>query len=335
MSAAAPAAPAAPAAAPVKKEEKKAPKRKMNPAETWILGGLSAGVSKTAAAPIERVKLLIQTQSKLLKAGLIDRPYDGIGDCFKRTIATEGFGALWRGNLANVLRYFPTQAFNLTFNAFFKTMFPWKKDKDGFAMWFLGYLLSGGLAGAASLTIVYHLDFARTLLANDLKGKGGGERKYKGLVDVYVKTFQSEGPLGLYKGYVTSVQGIIMYRGFYFGLYDVGKELAPWNPKDPKNFLLNFGLAYGCTVTAGVFSYPWDTIRRLMMMEKYSSSLACWQKVIRENGFKSLFNGAGANILRGAAGAGVLSGMDLLQGFYLDWKYGPAAPGEKRGGGGE
>ncbi len=75
----------------------------------FLMGGVSAAVSKTAAAPIERVKLLIQNQDEMLKSGRLAQPYKGIGECFSRTIKDEGVVALWRGNLANVIRYFPTQ----------------------------------------------------------------------------------------------------------------------------------------------------------------------------------------------------------------------------------
>lgn len=74
-----------------------------------MMGGVSAAVSKTAAAPIERIKLLIQNQDEMIKQGRLAEPYKGISDCFSRTIKDEGFGALWRGNVANVIRYFPTQ----------------------------------------------------------------------------------------------------------------------------------------------------------------------------------------------------------------------------------
>ena len=86
-----------------------APAEKGNFIVDFLMGGVSAAVSKTAAAPIERVKLLIQNQDEMIKAGRLSEPYKGIGDCFKRTIADEGFGSLWRGNTANVIRYFPTQ----------------------------------------------------------------------------------------------------------------------------------------------------------------------------------------------------------------------------------
>lgn len=75
----------------------------------FLMGGVSAAVSKTAAAPIERVKLLIQNQDEMLKTGRLSEPYKGITDCFARTIKDEGVISLWRGNTANVIRYFPTQ----------------------------------------------------------------------------------------------------------------------------------------------------------------------------------------------------------------------------------
>ena len=133
------------------------------------MGGVSAAVSKTAAAPIERVKLLIQnqvlssaspfvsmnlqllgayrfSQDEMLKTGRLDRKYDGIVECFRRTAANEGVVSLWRGNTANVIRYFPTQALNFAFRDTYKSMFAYKKDRDGYAKWMMGNLASGGVS---------------------------------------------------------------------------------------------------------------------------------------------------------------------------------------------
>ena len=116
------------------------------------MGGVSAAVSKTAAAPIERVKLLIQNQDEMIKQGRLSEPYKGIGDCFKRTTADEGIGALWRGNMSNVIRYFPTQALNFAFKDKFKRMFGFDKNKDGYWPWFAGACAGarGGARGAGS-----------------------------------------------------------------------------------------------------------------------------------------------------------------------------------------
>jgi len=298
----------------------------------FLMGGVSAAVSKTAAAPIERVKLLIQNQDEMIKSGRLSQPYKGIGDCFGRVIKEEGFAALWRGNLANVLRYFPTQALNFAFKDSFKRMFGFNKDKDGYWKWFGGNLASGGLAGAASLTLVYSLDYARTRLANDNKAakKGGGERQFNGLVDVYRKTLATDGVAGLYRGFNISCVGIIVYRGLYFGMYDSFKPLLPGNLKD--SFLASFFLGWGITIGAGLASYPIDTIRRRMMMTsgeavKYKSSLHAFQEIMAKEGTSSLFKGAGANILRAIAGAGVLAGYDQLQLIFLGKTYGSGGGG--------
>jgi len=266
---------------------------------------------------------LVQNQDEMMKQGRLDKPYGGVADCFKRTVASEGFAALWRGNMANVIRYFPTQALNFAFKDMFNNMFAFKKERDGYFKWFCGNMASGGMAGAASLCFVYSLDYARTRLANDSKSaKKGGERQYKGLIDVYVKTLKSDGPIGLYRGFVVSCVGIVMYRGCYFGFYD---SLQPMMPID--TFVTNFLLGWFVTITAGLASYPLDTVRRRMMMTsgeavKYKSSIDCARQIMKNEGFMSMMKGAGANVLRGVAGAGVLAGVDAIKPIYVTWRLG-------------
>jgi len=295
------------------------------------MGGVSAAISKTAAAPIERVKLLIQNQDEMIKSGRLTEPYKGISDCFSRVVKEEGVVSLWRGNMANVLRYFPTQALNFAFKDQFKRMFGFSKEKDGYWKWFAGNLASGGAAGAASLFFVYSLDYARTRLANDNKSsKKGGARQFNGLLDVYRKTFQTDGIAGLYRGFNISCVGIIVYRGLYFGMYDSLKPLLPGNLQN--SFIASFFLGWGITIGAGLASYPIDTVRRRMMMTsgeavKYRSSMHCAIEIINKEGVKSLFKGAGANILRAVAGAGVLAGYDKLQMIVFGKTYGSGGGG--------
>ncbi|KAK7059007.1 ADP/ATP carrier protein [Paramarasmius palmivorus] len=295
-------------------------KKGKTPAEfatDFLMGGVSAAVSKTSAAPIERIKLLIQNQDEMIKQGRLSSPYEGILDAGRRTIADEGVLALWRGNTANVIRYFPTQALNFAFKDYFKSLFGFKKS-DGYWKWFAGNVASGGAAGASSLLFVYSLDYARTRLANDAKSaKGGGARQFNGLVDVYKKTLASDGIAGLYRGFVPSVVGIIVYRGLYFGVYDSLKPVVLVGALEG-SFLASFMLGWGVTIGAGLASYPLDTIRRRMMMTSgsgvnYKSMFDAGSQIIAKEGVKSLFKGAGANILRGVAGAGVLSLYDVLQ----------------------
>lgn len=290
--------------------------------ENFMLSGAAAVISKTAAAPIERIKLLVQNQDEMIKQGRLAEPYKGVVDCFKRTIADEGVGPLWRGNMANCLRYFPTQALNFAFKDKIKAQF--KPSKADSTMTKLAKnVAAGGAAGAMSLTFVYSLDYARTRLANDNKSsKKGGERQFSGLVDVYKKTMASDGVAGLYRGFCISCVGIVVYRGFYFGLYDT---LKPLLLGEDASLGASFALGYGVTVSAGILSYPIDTIRRRMMMTsgqavKYNGSLDCTAQIMKNEGIKSFFKGAGANVLRGMAGAGVLAGFDKVKSVYIDFR---------------
>jgi len=150
----------------------------------FLAGGISAAVSKTIVAPIERVKMLLQVQ-EVVKDIPKDQRYSGIADCFKRVSSEQGFWSLYRGNLANVIRYFPTQALNFACKDQFKKIFnPYSIKKEPFKF-FLGSCASGGAAGATSLCFVYPLDFARTRLAADVGA--GKAREFNGLIDCLKK----------------------------------------------------------------------------------------------------------------------------------------------------
>uniref|UniRef100_A0A8C9RRI8 ADP/ATP translocase n=1 Tax=Scleropages formosus TaxID=113540 RepID=A0A8C9RRI8_SCLFO len=231
-------------------------------AKDFLAGGIAAAISKTAVAPIERVKLLLQVQhaSKQITA---DKHYKGIIDCVVRIPKEQGFLSFWRGNLANVIR---------------------------------------------------------TRLAADV-GKGGHEREFTGLGNCLVKIFRSDGLKGLYQGFNVSVQGIIIYRAAYFGIYDTAKGMLP----DPKNthIVISWMIAQTVTAVAGLTSYPFDTVRRRMMMQSgrkgadimYSGTIDCWRKIARDEGTKAFFKGAWSNVLRGMGGAFVLVLYDELKKF--------------------
>jgi solute carrier family 25 (adenine nucleotide translocator) protein 4/5/6/31 len=287
----------------------------------FCAGGVSGAVAKTATAPIERVKLLIQTQDANPKiiSGEVAR-YTGIVNCFTRVSSEQGFGAFWRGNTVNVIRYFPTQAFNFAFKDTIKGIFPKYNPKTEFWSFFMTNLASGGAAGAGSLTIVYPLDYARTRLASDV---GSGNPQFTGLVDCLVKTAQGPGGImGMYGGFGVSVVGIVAYRGPYFGIYDTLKEKNPYKKdKGMVGLFSKFCIAQTTAIIAGFISYPFDTVRRRLQMQSekppeqwlYKGTLDCAVKIARDEGMGAIFKGFGANILRTLGGALVLVGYDEIK----------------------
>merc|ERR1712196_549380 len=213
-----------------------------------------------------------------------------------------GMKRFWRGNFTNCIRYFPTQAFNLSFKDSIKKMFPKYSPKTDFGMFFAVNMASGGLAAAGSLTIVYPLDYARTRLASDV---GSGKKTFDGLFDCLKKT--AAGPKGffsLYAGFGVSLGGIIPYRGFQLGAFDTMVGLAS-----------TFAAAQTAIIMGAGISYPFDTVRRRLQMQAekpveqhiYKGTADCLKKIASEEGVAAgLYKGFIANALRSVGGALVL-----------------------------
>uniref|UniRef100_A0A8C0L184 ADP/ATP translocase n=1 Tax=Canis lupus dingo TaxID=286419 RepID=A0A8C0L184_CANLU len=293
---------------PKKRLEKKSGKQLFDPAsfgKDLLAGGVAAAVSKTAVAPIERVKLLLQVQasSKQISA---ETQYKGMMDCLVRIPREQG--AYPRQPCQPVPFTFPETGRRGSGACGERTF--WR--------WFLANLASGGAAGATSLCVVYPLDFARTRLGVDI-GKGPEERQFKGLGDCIIKIAKSDGIVGLYQGFGVSVQGIVVYRASYFGAYDTVKGLLP-KPKETP-FLVSFFIAQVVTTCSGILSYPFDTVRRRMMMQsgeverQYKGTLDCFVKIYQHEGVNAFFRGAFSNILRGTGGALVLVLYDKIKEF--------------------
>ncbi|GBG88409.1 hypothetical protein CBR_g47108 [Chara braunii] len=308
-----------PAMAPFIASPKEGKAKDMSAAQSFVIdllaGGVSGGISKTAVAPIERVKLLLQTQGSNKQLSP-DKRYTGIVNCFSRVGAEQGVLSFWRGNLANVIRYFPTQALNFAFKDKYKQILCPYDPKKEFWKFFGGNLASGGAAGATSLLFVYPLDFARTRLATDV-GKGA-DRQFSGLGNCLSTIYRSDGLKGLYRGFGVSVQGIIVYRAAFFGGFDTAKSVFL---KDPNNAPVwkKWAIAQAVTAGAGMVPYPFDTVRRRMMMQSgsgeqmYSGAIDCMKKIMKNEGPKAFFKGALSNVLRGAGGALVLVLYDEIQ----------------------
>jgi len=222
--------------------------------------------------------------------------------------------------LANVIRYFPTQALNFACKDTYKTVLcPYNPKKEP-VKFFIGNCASGGAAGATSLCFVYPLDFARTRLAADV-GKGpGGEREFTGLVDCLRKISAKDGIGGLYNGFGISVVGIIAYRASYFGMFDTGKVML-FEDMKKANLLAVWGFAQIVTVSAGIVSYPLDTVRRRLMMasgqeeKMYTGTMDCFAKIYAKEGVHGFFKGCLSNVIRGTGGALVLVFYDKIQAY--------------------
>jgi solute carrier family 25 (mitochondrial adenine nucleotide translocator), member 4/5/6/31 len=287
------------------------------------IGGSIGAVSKTVMAPVERVKLLLQTMDSNpdVISGKVER-FKGVGDCFTRVYAEQGLKAFWRGNLVNCLRYAPQQGSALAFNDAVNDMFPKYDSKTQFWQSFGVKLFSGGFAGAVANTICYPFDFARTRLASDVK-KGGGQ--FNGIADCIMTTVKSQGITGLYTGWSVTVAGAFVYRAGQLGCF---KQIQDMNPYKKDKGALG-GLSTFAAVTAArtvvmPFNYPFDTVRRRMMLQSekpvaermYKGSVHCFTEVLKKEGMAGMYKGMVPEVFRGVGGSLVIVAYDRIKMIY-------------------
>jgi len=285
-----------------------------------LIGGSIGAVSKTIMAPVERVKLLMQTQDSNpdVLSGKVQR-YKSIGDCFSRVKSEQGFWAFWRGNLVNCLRYAPQQGSALAFNDMLNNLFPNYSSNTDFWKSMMTKLASGGLAGALANTICYPFDFARTRLASDLK-KGGGQ--FKGIWDCIWTTIKNQGITGLYTGWTVTVMGAFVYRAGQLGLF---KQIQDMNPYQADKGTLGAISSFLAVTTARTvimpFNYPFDTVRRRVMLESekplsarvYKGSIDCFFQVLNKEGLKGMYKGMVPELFRGVGGSLVIVAYDRIK----------------------
>ena len=313
-----------------------------------VAGACAGACSRTVMAPVERVKLLKQLQGSTADAAAAAASQQQSAWAVATQVyQTQGLLAFWRGNLPNVLRVSGTAAINMTCMDYYK--------KVAVAPFFETALIqrrattvddvkrrrfvSGGLAGATGTTILYPIEFLRTRLAMDT---GTGEnRKYKGMGDVLRSILRSDGVAGLYQGYGIALAGGICYRIIFLGGYDALKSellhhkqtehyAATRNnggesPSTPVPMTLSWGerilSAQIVSLTAGTVSYPFDSVRRRMMMQagvamaerRYRNSVHCISSIAQKEGVRGFYLGLGPNIVRSMGGAMLLVAYDTFK----------------------
>ncbi|XP_031355325.1 ADP,ATP carrier protein 2-like [Photinus pyralis] len=235
---------------------------------SFMVGGLSGALVKSLTSPLDRVKVILQTQDVAAQFGEGKRKrYTGVIDCFRRIPKEQGFTSLWRGNIVNTVRYFPSQALNFSFNTWYK-----ERINAAFGAGPLAHFASGALAGVTTVTLLYPLEFCQTRISadvgNDAKDRAKRtdfvEREFRGVSDCISKVTKTEGFHVLYRGYFVAVTGVALYRSFYFGMHGYWKEI---NKGAELSLMVQLIAAQVITITSGMISYPLDTIGRILMMD--------------------------------------------------------------------
>jgi len=268
--------------------------------KSFLAGGAAGMCAKTSVAPLDRIKILLQAQSVHYKDL-------GVISGLRKIVQQENVLALFKGNGAQMVRIFPYGALQFTSFEIFKNLLPRLKlpllSKESHSMKFV----AGSLAGLVSVTATFPLDTIRARLAFQV----AGEVRYRGIIHAGTVIFRTEGGLvGLYRGLVPTLIGIIPYAGLSFYCFELLKSLLLTNflwartAETSGEVQLTVPAKLLCGGLAGAFSqtasYPLDVARRRMQLGQFEGGmLKVLGSTYREDGvIKGLFRGMSINYMR-------------------------------------
>ncbi|KAL2524965.1 Mitochondrial adenine nucleotide transporter ADNT1 [Abeliophyllum distichum] len=301
------------------REGVKAPSRAfLSICKSLVAGGVAGGVSRTAVAPLERLKILLQVQNPH------SIKYSGTVQGLKYIWRTEGFRGLFKGNGTNCARIIPNSAVKF---------FSYEEASKGI-LWLYRLqtgnedakltpvlrLGAGACAGIIAMSATYPMDMVRGRLTVQTDKS---PTQYRGIFHALKTVFVEEGPRALYKGWVPSVIGVIPYVGLNFAVYESLKDWLirnkPFGLNEDSELSVTTKLACGAAAgTVGqTVAYPLDVIRRRMQMVgwkdaasvvtgdgkskaplEYTGMIDAFRKTVRNEGFGALYKGLFPNSVK-------------------------------------
>ncbi|KAG2494767.1 hypothetical protein HYH03_007012 [Edaphochlamys debaryana] len=277
--------------------------------KSLFAGGVAGGLSRTAVAPLERLKILMQVQGN-------EMVYRGVWQGLVHMMRTEGMRGMMKGNWTNCVRIIPNSAVKfLTYEQLSREMSDHYRATTGSGELTPGLrLIAGACAGIIAMSATYPLDMVR----GRLTVQEGRNQQYRGIVHAARSIVAEEGALALYKGWLPSVIGVVPYVGLNFAVYESLKAgmLKQYGLRDERE--LSIVARLGCGAVAGsmgqTVAYPFDVARRRLQVSgwqgvkdlhshqgnvvAYRGMVDCFTRTVREEGVQALFKGLWPNYLK-------------------------------------
>ncbi|XP_038700759.1 mitochondrial carrier protein CoAc1 [Tripterygium wilfordii] len=272
-----------------------------------IAGGAAGAFAKTAVAPLERTKILLQTRTEGFQSL-------GVLQSLKRLLKHEGVRGFYKGNGASVLRIVPYAA--LHFMTYEQYRLWILNNYSGLGSGPVIDLLAGSLSGGTAVLCTYPLDLARTKLAYQVidtkRSFSSGVKSiyprpaYNGIKDVLTNVYKEGGARALYRGVGPTLTGILPYAGLKFYIYE---ELKRHVPEEHQKSIV---MRLSCGALAGLFgqtfTYPLDVVRRQMQVEnlqpsfqgvaRYRNTWDGLSMIAHNQGWRQLFAGLSINYIK-------------------------------------
>ncbi|KAJ1283217.1 hypothetical protein BS78_03G111500 [Paspalum vaginatum] len=272
-----------------------------NSAALFAAGAAAGAAAKTVTAPLDRVKLLMQTHSVRV-AGESSKKGVGFLEAIADIGKEEGLKGYWKGNLPQVIRIIPYSAVQLFSYEVYKKIF---RGKDGELSVF-GRLAAGACAGMTSTLVTYPLDVLRLRLAV--------QSGHSTMSQVALSMLREEGLASFYGGLGPSLIGIAPYIAVNFCVFDLMKKSVPEKYKNRPETSLATALLSATFAT--LTCYPLDTVRRQMQMKgtPYNTIFDAIPGIVERDGLIGLYRGFVPNALKNLPNSSIkLTAFDTVK----------------------
>ncbi|ETP53308.1 hypothetical protein F442_01819 [Phytophthora nicotianae P10297] len=306
----------------------------MTISKSFIAGGMAGIVAKSVLAPLDRVKILFQVnhQEKF--------NFRNAARMARNIYVQDGFHALFRGNMLNILRVIPYAGLQHSGFDFFRNKFHAynyrKAEREGSdempKLSNLQLVTAGSLAGGLSLVVAYPLDIVRARYMVQM-----GKQRYTSIYEAVVTMYKVDGLRSFSRGIVPSLLGTLPYTGIGFSLNErfkiwtlelqrrrLERKYGADAPELSLNPLTKFVCSYFAACIAQTSTYPMDTIRRRIQTDGYVSGskgkiqytgvIATARIILAREGWRGLFKGVSVNWMRSPVSTGIsLTAYDILK----------------------
>ncbi|KAI9203543.1 mitochondrial carrier domain-containing protein [Polychytrium aggregatum] len=287
----------------------------------FLAGGIAGAVSRTATAPLDRLKVLLMTRTKP------DAPKGHIIDGMIKIYRDGGLVSFYRGNGLNVLKIFPESAFKFFVFEYAKGWISHlqghdRKDEIGI----LGRFVAGGLGGLVSQFAIYPLELLKTRMMAQIShgvettasqaasaAHVAPPPKRIGAVAMTRQMWNEGGIKLFYRGCIPSLIGIVPYAGIDLCVFETLKmgythylRNLPGSTGEERPSMVSilvFGMVSGSC--GAVVMYPLSVIRTRLQAQgtpshpqRYTGAFDAVRYTYRNEGVRGFYKGLVPTLLK-------------------------------------
>uniref|UniRef100_A0A914V1N1 Uncharacterized protein n=2 Tax=Plectus sambesii TaxID=2011161 RepID=A0A914V1N1_9BILA len=267
-------------------------------------GGFAGIVGVTCVFPIDLVKTRLQNQ----RVGPDGKGmYSGIVDCAKKTWASGGASTfskirgLYAGSAVNILLITPEKAIKLVANDFFRH----KLSTGERQLSTIRGMIAGGSAGFCQIIITTPMELLKIQMQDAGRTGAAGGKKLTA-TQLTINLLKEKGIFGLYRGIGATMARDVTFSVIYFPLFAKLDNLGPRKSDGSGDAV--FYASFLAGITSGAVSSfsvtPLDVIKtRLQTINRgageveYRGFTHAFTSILRNEGWRALFKGAGCRML--------------------------------------